>query len=95
MFNATHPTPHFRTYATLASPVIAATDDPSEAGRAAIGFYVGTAGTVVVRKRGGSAGSDMTFTCAAGASFVGNSGVEFDQIVSGTATNVVVFWGRT
>jgi hypothetical protein len=94
MFAKTHPTPHFKTYANLSSAVVAATDDPSLKGRHAIGFYVGTAGTAVVRPRGGTGSTDQTFTCTAGANFTGESGVEFDQIVSGTATNVTVFWGR-
>jgi hypothetical protein len=94
MFAPVHPTPYFKTYANLSSPVVAATDDPSGKGRFGVGFQVGGAGTVVVRPRGGTGSNDQTFTCVAGQAFVGPSGVEFDRLQSGTATNVVVFWGR-
>ena len=96
MFAPEHPTPHFLAYGTLASPVVCATADPSGKGRHGVGIYVQGAGTVVIRPRGGaSAGTDdRTLTAVAGLNLTGNSGIEFDQLVSGTATNVVVFWGR-
>jgi hypothetical protein len=94
MFAPAEPTPHLKTYANLNTAVVAATDDPKRKGRHAIGFYVGGAGTVVVRPRGGTVDDDQTITCSAGANFTCENGIEFDQIVSGTATNVTVFWGR-
>jgi hypothetical protein len=89
MFSVQLPTPHFRLYATAVC--VAATDDPSGKKRHAIGFCVGVSGTVIVRERGGVTASDQTIPAIAGKDYW----IEFDQLVAtGTATGVLVYWGR-
>ena len=86
------PTPYFKNYATLTSAAVCATDDPAGKGRKGIGFYSAGAGTVVVRPPSMTDRSrDEAITMIAG----GKQELEFGQIVSGTATNVVVYWSRS
>lgn len=93
MFHAVIPTPFFKPYATLGTPIVCATDDPSGKGRPACGIYSSTTGTAVVRPRGGASdgSADRTLPLVGGATIWG----EFDSVISGTATNVVLFWART
>jgi hypothetical protein len=92
------PTPHFKTYANLAAPVVMETDDPLKLtnprnkGRPSCLLYAGGAGTMVIRPCGmGSSNSrDTTVTFTAGKELP----IECEQIVSGTATVVTVFWAR-
>lgn len=96
MYESHSPTPHFRTYANLNTAVVCATDDPKLERRCAVGLYFGGTGTAVLRPRGGSSEGtdDRTLTCSAGTLLAGETGIEFERIASGTATNVTVFWGR-
>jgi hypothetical protein len=89
MFAATVPTPHFKTYADISTAIVTTTDDPKGKGRSAIGFYIGTAGTVTLRPKGTTGSTDQTMTAAQGM----YPGLEFDRI-SGSATNVTVYWSR-
>lgn len=92
MFHAVIPTPHFLPYASVSSPILCKSIDPSGQGRASIGVYAAGSGTLVLRPRGGpSDGSkDRTVTMVPGATIW----VEFDTIQSGTATNIIIFWSR-
>jgi hypothetical protein len=93
MFHAVIPTPYFKPYASLASPIVCGTDDPSGQKRHASGIYAAGSGTAVVRPRGmgSSDAQDRTLQLVAGVTLW----VEFDRIMSGTATNLVLFWART
>lgn len=84
------PTPHFLPYANLSTPIVCATADPSGFKRNAVGIDCATDGTAVLRPRGGpSDGSkDRTIQLLAGQT----RWFEFDQAVSGTALNVVIYW---
>ena len=91
----TLPTPYFRTYANLNTAVLTRTADPAPNRRSLnCRIYVGGAGTVVVRPTWAAdlaaAGDDITITAVAGAVY----DIEAYSIVSGTATNVTVYWPR-
>jgi len=86
----TIPTPWWKTYASVAAAIDCKAVDPSGRGRHAIGIQPSATGTAVLRHVGGSVGTDETVYLLAGVPFYG----EFDQIVSGTATNFVIYWDR-
>jgi len=92
MFARIKPIPFYKSYANLSSARVATTDDPSGKGRHAIGFSAGGAGTLVLRPRSGAAdgSNDVSVTATAGMERF----LEFDQITSGTATVVTVYWER-
>lgn len=92
MFNAVIPTPHYLPYANASSPINCKTADPSGKGRAAIGVTVCGSGTLVVRPCGGpiDGSLDRTEQFIAGMT----KWIEFDQIISGTATNFTAYWQR-
>jgi hypothetical protein len=96
-------TPWYVGYADLNAPIDCRAADPYQAGSggaqalnqrraSACGIMSATAGTAVVRPPwGAGAGTnDVTLTLAAGIPVY----LDFDEIISGTATLVVVFWPR-
>jgi len=86
------PTPHFKTYANLGSPVVMVDEDVSGKKRPCVRIYCGGAGTMVLRPcgLGSSDAQDTTVTATAGKDF----DLQCEQIVSGTATLVTVYWGK-
>ena len=86
------PTPNYKSYSSVNGGVNCRVDDPAKQGRAAMWIYAAGAGTVVLRPPGMGADSsrDDTVTLIAGKDLP----LEFEQIVTGTATNVTVFWKR-
>jgi len=93
MFHAVIPTPYFKPYASLASAIVCGTEDPSGQKQCACGIYAAGSGTAVLRPRGGASNGSNDRTCnlIAGVTLW----VEFDRVVSGTATNLILFWART
>lgn len=86
-------TPHFKTYADLATEIVCGTDDPKGESRPAQAIYAAGTGTAVVRPMGGaSAGTDdRTLNLVAGMPALP---CVFARVISGTATNVTLFWDR-
>lgn len=86
-------TPHYLTYANLSTAIDCKAVDPKGEGRPAVAIYAGATGTAVVRPLGGaSAGTnDRTLSLVAG---MPPLEVEFQNVASGTATNVTIFWAR-
>lgn len=86
-------TPHFKTYANLSTAIVCGDDDPKGEHRPATGIYASVAGTAVVRPMGGaSAGTnDRTLNLIAG---MPPLPCEFARVISGTATDVTLFWDR-
>lgn len=86
-------TPHFKTYANLSTAIDCKADDPKGENRPACAIYSATTGTAVVRPLGGASNgsNDRTLNLVAG---MPSLPVEFQNVASGTATNVTLFWKR-
>jgi hypothetical protein len=82
----------FVSYADLSTLRNVKASDPSGRQRYATWIYVGTAGTAVIRPRGGASNgsNDVTISFTSGKDLP----IEFDALVSGTATAVTVFYDR-
>jgi hypothetical protein len=96
-------TPWYIGYANLAAPIDCRASDPYRAGSSgaqalntrrssACGIMAGAAGTAVVRPPwgAGTGTNDVTVTLAAGIPVY----LDFNEVISGTATTVVIFWPR-
>lgn len=85
-------TPHFLGYANLNTAIDCKSVDPKGENRPACGIYAAVAGTAVVRPLGGASNgsNDRTVNLAAGTRL----DIEFQNVASGTATNVTLLWKR-
>jgi len=86
-------TPYYKTYANLSTAIACGSADPKGQSRPASHIYSSTTGTAVVRPMGGSVlgTNDVTLNLVAG---MPPLPAEFGAVISGTATNVTLFWPR-